>query len=51
MASHYEVGTHGVGDAFTNRWFATAFAGTPVFPLFLSAAQTTVGAEAICYPT
>ena len=43
---HYEVGTHGVGDAFTNRWFATAFAGPPVFPLFLSAAQTTVGQEA-----
>ena len=43
---HYEVGTHGVGDAFTNRWFATALAGPPVFPLFLSAAQTTVGQEA-----
>jgi lysophospholipase L1-like esterase len=42
---HYEVGTHGVGDAFSTRWFASTLAGTPVFPLFLSAAQTVVGAE------
>ena len=41
----FETGTYGVGDAFTTRWFGSAFAGTPVFPLFLSAAQTTVGAE------
>jgi lysophospholipase L1-like esterase len=43
---HYEVGTHGVGDAFSTRWFASTLAGPPVFPLFLSAAQTVVGAEA-----
>src|SRR4030095_13903630 len=43
---HYEVGTHGVGNALTTRWFASTLAGTPVFPLFLSATQTVVGAEA-----
>ena len=42
----YEVGSHGVNDLSTPQWFAAAFAGTPVFPLFLSAAQTTVGEEA-----
>jgi lysophospholipase L1-like esterase len=43
---HYEVGTHGISDAFTTRWFGAAFAGTPVFPLFLSTAQTVAGADA-----
>ena len=41
----YEVGTLGVNHDWTIAWFATAFAGTPVFSTFLATSQTAVGGE------
>ena len=47
----YEVGTHGVGDAFTTRWFAAAFAGTPVFPHVSLRSADDCRGRTICHPT